>query len=162
MEKTIENLRKSLENVLEDIDRECREWHHNCQACSYERLCGYEIEAAVSRLKEAYCEDAKHDCSKCDYLNECTTVEAKNEVKRQKHEQHLKDCADANGKCRSCKHFLTHCTFVKGHKAWLEFVEECCAKPYGCLKCPELLCSEEKHQHFLYLQERIIERSEKK
>ena len=147
---TIPEIKKAIENLQEDIARECNENHGNCQACSYERRCGDEVNFFIKQLKDAYCTEAGHDCSKCGYLKECDSAEARAEIRRQKHQKQLDTCAALGSDCTRCEYFAYHCSFKKGDEEWHKFVEKCCTEPDGCLRCPaSRLCSEEKCSRIL-------------
>ena len=156
---TIPEIRKAIENLRADIVKECDEWDRNCQACSYERRCGDEVNFFIKQLKDAYCTKAGHDCSKCGYLKECDSAEARAEIRRQKHQKQLDTCAALGSDCTRCEYFAYHCSFDKGHKAWHDLIKKCCSKPYGCIKCPvQRLCSKDKCKHVRRLQFLILER----
>ena len=158
----IMNLQKRLADLRKDIADECERWKHNCQACTYERLCGDEAECLEKQLKDAYCEETGHDCSKCEHLKKCDSIEARTEIRRQKHQQHLDDCAACGSDCTKCMHLWEHCSFDKGHQMWLELSEKACEEPYGCRKCPMArticCCDEEKFEHYQYLAMMIYHR----
>lgn len=159
MAMTIPEIRKAIDETRADIAHECDIWEHNCQACSYERLCSNELNFFIRQLKEAYCKQANHDCSMCDYLKECDDIKARNEIQRQKYQKHIDTCNANSSDCRKCEYFEAHCNFDKGHHEWLAYVEECCEERYGCRKCPaSRFCMEEKNEHIAYLKLLVFER----
>lgn len=159
MNTTITELKERLERLRADIADECDYWHSNCQACKYERRCSTEIDHIVRQIKDAYCEEAAHDCSRCEYLRECTAPEASDEREKQKYKKHLDTCKALGSNCSKCEYFKTHCSFKKGHYMWLKKMEECCKTRYGCIHCPAyILCSRSKCQHVKRLRHLIAER----
>ena len=133
---TVNEIRERILNRKQDIRDACKECDRNCQVCTYEGKCQDELKSLHTLLQETYCADFNSDCTKCDYVAECSTLNAKQERRRREEQKHKDTCKHLNEDCSKCEYFAFHCSYEKGNKEWFKKLDECCSKEEGCKECP--------------------------